>query len=152
MVKPTEYLHGATSPVGLRVFRWKSTWEQFCFISFPFAEIAVVHGILRDNNTFHDQGTLVRNQLPKVGEWTRIEIGHEKVGNKYFLSLSVGGMFFELRKLTDASGNIGDVLHWREHCQHGFIRRLVILGRSERIFSSECLHLVCALARNDQLL
>ena len=135
MVKPTEYLHGATSPVGLRVFRWKSTWEQFYFISFPFAEIAVVHGILRDNNTFHDQGTLVRNQLPKVGEWTRIEIGHEKVDEKYFLSLSVGGREVgrkevtgpELRNLTDVKVYIG---HDHEELrQPGFVRRLVILEK-----------------------
>ena len=36
-------------------------------------------------------GLMESAQLPKVGEWTRIEISHEKTDDKFFLSLSVGG-------------------------------------------------------------
>ena len=31
------------------------------------------------------------NSLPKIGEWTRIEISHEKEGEEFVLSLVVGG-------------------------------------------------------------
>ena len=75
-------------------------------------------------------------QLPKVGEWTRIEFGHEKVGDKYFLYLSVGGREVgrkrvknnpELRNLTDVEICLG--LSESDTCQPGFIRRLVVLGK-----------------------
>ena len=74
-------------------------------------------------------------QLPKVGEWTRVEIGHEKVDEKYFLALSIGGREVgrkevtdpKLRKLTDVKIGIG---HWdEERRQPGFIRRLVVLEK-----------------------
>ena len=75
-------------------------------------------------------------QLPKVGEWTRIEFGHEKVGDKYFLYLSVGGREVgrkrvknnpELRKLNDVEICMGE--GESEPCQPGVIRRLVVLEK-----------------------
>ena len=40
-----------------------------------------------------DDGVLIlkSDQLPKLNEWTRVEISHVEEGGKYFLSLSVGG-------------------------------------------------------------
>ena len=81
-------------------------------------------------------------QLPKVGEWTRVEIGHEKVDEKYFLSLSLGGREVgrkevtdpELRKLTDVQVCIGDQKvcigdQIQEGPQPEIIRRLVVLEK-----------------------
>ena len=64
-----------------------------------------------------------------------MEIGHQKVDDKYFLSLSVGGREVgrkevtdsELRKLTDVKVSIRRADEKR--CQPGFIRRLVILEK-----------------------
>ena len=74
------------------------------------------------------------NQLPPVGEWTRIEIGHEGGENgTYFLSLTVGGKMLGRvqvpsprygRGFTNVRIGIG---HGRS--QPGFIRRLVLLER-----------------------
>ena len=73
------------------------------------------------------------SQLPKIGEWTKIEVGHEKVDGKFFLYLSIGGREVgrtddidpRLRKLTDVSVHLG--LANQQFCQPGFIRRLVVL-------------------------
>ena len=73
------------------------------------------------------------SQLPKIGEWTKIEVGHEKVGGKFFLYLSIGGREVgrtynidpRLRKLTDVRVFLGS--DYQEFCQPGFIRRLVVL-------------------------
>ena len=95
----------------------------------------VTHYILNDNNQLQTQTVVASTQLPKVGEWTRIEIGHEKVDEKYFLSLSVGGREVgrkevtgpELRNLTDVKVYIGN--NHEELRQPGFIRRLVFLEK-----------------------
>ena len=73
------------------------------------------------------------NQLPKVGEWTRIEISREEIDGKYFLALSVGGKevgrkeVSEQRELVNVKFVLGHYL--REKCQLGFIRRLVVLEK-----------------------
>ena len=95
----------------------------------------LAHVIIGDNNQPHAQFSLVSTQLPKVGEWTRVEIGHEKVDEKYFLALSVGGREVGrkevtgpgLRKLTDFKIRIGHPDE--EYRQPGFIRRLVVLEK-----------------------
>ena len=40
-----------------------------------------------DDNQVLGQRVVTGNQVPNVGEWTRIEIGHEEEDGKYFLSL-----------------------------------------------------------------
>ena len=73
------------------------------------------------------------NQLPKVGEWTRIEISHEEADGKYFLALSLGGKelgrkeMSEQKELVNVKFALGH--HQRERCQLGFIRRLVVLEK-----------------------
>ena len=69
-------------------------------------------------------------QLPKVGEWTKLELSHEEVDGKYFLSFSVGGREVgrkeagpDLRNLTDVEIDVGG------SSQPGFIRRLVVLEK-----------------------
>ena len=39
------------------------------------------------DNRPYDHNVANGSQVPKVGEWTRIEIGHEEEDGKYFLSL-----------------------------------------------------------------
>ena len=102
---------------------------------FPFPKIVLGHAIRDDNIQAQVLLAVESTQLPKVGEWTRIEFGHEKVDEKYFLSLSLGGREVgrkevtnpELRKLTDIQVCIGDQI--QEHSQPGLIRRLVILEK-----------------------
>ena len=73
------------------------------------------------------------SQLPKIGEWTKIEVGHEKVGGKFFLYLSIGGREVgrtddidpRLMKLTDVRVTLGHDA--QKFYQPGFIRRLVVL-------------------------
>ena len=132
--KPTESLQAATSRGGISLHTGDEQYvSSIIFSGFP--KIMVVHCILNDNNQAQTQTVVASTQLPKVGEWTRIEIGHEKEDEKYFLSLSVGGREVgrkeaanpELRKLTDVKVAIG---HPDEkHCQPGFIRRLVVLEK-----------------------
>ena len=84
----------------------------------------------------HDPGhTILKGtQLPSIGEWTRIEMSHEEVDGKYFLSFSVGGREAgrmeagqDLKKLTDVKVTIGH--HEGTQAQPGFVRRLVILEK-----------------------
>ena len=149
--KPTEYLQAADisrSCRGLYVITGESRTPGRSYFAtyFPFPKICLAHGFHVDNNQAQIQPAAENNQilveldvestqLPKVGEWTRVEIGHEKVDEKYFLSLSVGGREVarmevtdpKLRKLTDVKIGIGSSL---EECrQPGFIRRLVVLEK-----------------------
>ena len=92
--------------------------------------------ILLVHNDKHAQSRafLRSNQLPRVGEWTRIEISHEEEDGKYFLSLSVAGKEVgreevddpQLRNLTGVKVTLG---HAKELTQPGFIRRLVVLEK-----------------------
>ena len=69
------------------------------------------------------------NELPKIGEWTRLEISHEEKEGRFFLSLTIGDMeaakeemqSARMAKLTDVEISIG----WHP----GFIRRLVVLEK-----------------------
>ena len=139
-VKPTEYLQAADLTRARRdlyVFTGDGKTPGISFVAtcFPFPKITLVQGILDDDNQLQAGTVVDSTQLPKVGEWTRVEIGHEKEDEKYFLSLSVGGREVgrkevtdpELRKLTDVKIVIG---HSHEECrQPGFIRRLVVLEK-----------------------
>ena len=104
-------------------------------IKFPFPKIALAHVFHDENNQRRGEWAATSTQLPKVGEWTRMEIGHEKVDDKYFLSLSVGGREVgrkemvdpELRNPTDVQVCIGSKIG--RSSSPGFIRRLVILEK-----------------------
>ena len=125
--KPTEYLEQTLS---LYVAEEYSRRLLVC-LEFQFPMIELEHTILDENNQVQIDTAVESNQLPKIGEWTRIEISHEKVDGKYFLSLSVGGREVgrkhvvdpHLRKLTDVKVYLGG----KECFQPGFIRRLVVL-------------------------
>ena len=127
--KPTAYLQEVDpilNPLGLCVGAGKPAHSAI-LIEFRPPNISAVHCM--DDNTFHVVSRVVSSQLPKVGEWTRIEISHEEVEGRYFLSLSVGGREVgrteagpDLRKLTDVKIVAGKR-------QPGFVRRLVILEK-----------------------
>ena len=132
--KPTEYPPARSSTI-LCVFKGDgmTPGNSFVRLEFPLPNIGLAHGIL--NNQTQPDRAVKSTQLPKVGEWTRIEFGHEKVDEKYFLFLSVGGREVGrkevtdpgLRKLNDVKVIIGSN-KW-ERCQPGFIRRLVVLEK-----------------------
>ena len=70
------------------------------------------------------------SSLPKIGEWTRIEISHEEVNDKFYLALTVGGALLGRReahpklqrmKLVTATFGGG--------AQCGFFRSLVVLEK-----------------------
>ena len=73
------------------------------------------------------------NKLPKIGEWTRIEMTHEEVDGRYFLSLSVGGKEWGREEVTNTElGSLTDVTVCTglgQYSQPGFIRRLVVLHK-----------------------
>ena len=91
--KPTEYLQAVVPSAALSVITGDGNTPRSSFVSigFLFPKIFLAHGFCDDDNLAQFQPVIESIQLPKVGEWTRIEIGHEKVDEKYFLSLSIGG-------------------------------------------------------------
>ena len=85
-------------------------------------------------HTFDDQGrnVVTGDQVPKVGEWTRIEIGHEDEDGKYFLSLAVGGEHVGRGEVTDpVLKNPTDVMLFigNPHPLPGFVRRVLVLQK-----------------------
>ena len=68
------------------------------------------------------------DQVPKVGEWTRIEISHKEEEGKYFLSLAVGGEHVGRAEVTDpVLKNPTDVKLFigKPHPLPGNVRRVV---------------------------
>ena len=107
-----------------------------CFVSPPDTApyFGLMHFHKEDNQPPVCQGRQLQfNQLPKIGEWTRIVISHEEEGGKYYLSLGVGGTQMarkrvtdpELRNMTDVEICIGN--GDRPHL--GFIKGLVVLQK-----------------------
>ena len=135
--KPTEYLQAENPPttatLSLRVV-FMGDNKTIIAIEFPFPKIGLAHAFHDENMERRTEYAVTSTQLPKVGEWTRMEIGHEKVDGKFFLSLSVGGMEVGrkevddpgLRKPTDVKVRIGSLT---QRIQPGFIRRLVVLEK-----------------------
>ena len=138
--KPTEYLQTSQQPGSLCVRVEKPFRHGLVGVCFSFPRIVLAHSILRENKQAETGVFLQSNQLPELGEWTRIEISHEEEEEgKYFLSLTVGGREVgreevadpQLRELTDAKVTIGHTD--RELTQPGFIRRLVVLEKQKDV-------------------
>ena len=131
--KPTEYLQEADptmEPCSLSVEAGEQV-RSLLFLYFLDTNIRLVHSIF-EGDILIDATDVESSHLPKIGEWTRIELSHEEVEGKYFLSFSVGGREVgrkeagpDLRKLTDVEIFIGGSLV----IQPGFVRRLVILEK-----------------------
>ena len=126
--------------------------RSFLFIGFQLENVRLTHYIWVGDIQI-DTTVMRSSQLPKVGEWTRIEISHEEVDGKYFFSFSVGGREVgrkeagpDLRELTDVKIAIGGSLP--EFVQPGFARRLVVLEKQYACFS---LPTACSLVLSDCL-
>ena len=101
----------------------------------------VLGAYLRGLTTSSMAGTWqLATRLPNVGEWTRIEIGHEEEEGKYFLSLAVGGEHVGRREVTDPElknpidvklkiGCRPGAAQGRTHPLPGFVRRVVVLQK-----------------------
>ena len=93
-----------------------------------------------ENNQVLARRVVTGDQVPNVGEWTRIEIGHEEEDGKYFLSLAVGGGHVgrgevndpALKNPTDVKLYIGchlGAVQGRAHPLPGFVQRVVVLQK-----------------------
>ena len=92
------------------------------------------------DNQLQGRNVVTGDQAPNVGEWTRIEIGHEEEEGKYFLSLAVGGEHVGWGEVTDpVLKNPTDVGLYigcsprtalrQVHPLPGFVRRVVVLQK-----------------------
>ena len=90
-----------------------------------------VSHIFASNSQGNIQARQEADEVPKLGQWTRVEMTHEKVDEEFYLTLSLDGKEVArveahpgLQRLTDVSitfdaGGSDD---------QGSIRRLVVLG------------------------
>ena len=110
-------------------------WLVAVWFNVSSSKTLLMHTGLGNNMPHHAEPlpAVTRNKLPKIGEWTRIEMTHEKVDGKYFLSLSVGGKDWGREEVTNTElGSLTDVTVCTglgQYSQPGFIRRLVVLQK-----------------------
>ena len=116
--------------IGLSVQLYSDDETLELYISFPPSKIHL--NVVNTTNTGETLDLMESNQLPKVQEWSRIEISHMQEGGKYFLSLSVGGNELGRKELgpilpiLTANIYIGDNM---DLCQPGFIRGVLVLDK-----------------------
>ena len=88
--------------------------------------------IIWDDEIYPPSVRVIQSNIkPKIGEWTKIEISHEKVGDEYFLAFSVDGREVgraegldpELRNLTDL-----EIMTDGAEAE-GVIRRVIVLEK-----------------------
>ena len=127
--EPTEYLKGCTedAPVGLWVVLCETPCPFVdCSVNFPLPNMMLEYGrVLASVNP-----ALVSDQLPGIGEWTRIEITFQS-DKENWVSFSIGGN--ELGRvrvpfqgeLFYVSINVGSP----DISRPGLIRRLIILEK-----------------------
>ena len=90
--------------------------------------------IMHPDAGVQEVGLLESNELPVVGEWTRVEISREKEEDKYFLYLTVGGKELGKSDITFAESRAAPpantFLHLHVRDTHpGSVRRLVALRK-----------------------
>ena len=135
--KPTEYFPSSALSLLVRLDKpiggWWSLGIRFCL-----SDITLRCLISGEDNQNQNRTLAKSTQLPKIGEWTKIEISHEEENGKFFLSLSVGGMEVgreevtdpDLRKPTEVKIRIGTKIGATNGgSQPGFIRNLVVLEK-----------------------
>ena len=138
--KPTEYFQN-TQRVYLSLgIRYGGASQEkagidICISNVPELSAYFKAGILSDEGLQTEKLAIKCNKIPPIGEWTRLEISHEKEDSKYFLSFSIGGTEVGRKevalpmsrdrtnvKVTIGSSKMG-------HGQPGFIRGLVVLQK-----------------------
>ena len=90
--KPTgyqEFEYDFSGCISLWMDTSPSDSDDYCSLEISFSRL----GVHLDDT--HDV-LILSDQLPKLHEWTRVEISHVEEGGKYFLSLSVGGKGYSL--------------------------------------------------------
>ena len=134
--KPTEYLHGPEAisqkpPVSLVFGEEKSFGLGRGYIGIAFALVngAWVYSIHGDDQSMR---FVQIDQLPKIGEWTKIEISQKEENGRFFLSFTVGGNVVRREDVTDTKlmnpTNV-KILFGQSDSQPGFIRKLVLLEK-----------------------
>ena len=71
------------------------------------------------------------DQLPKLQEWTRIEISHVEEGGQLFLSFTVGGQT-KRRQASQLKGNLSNLTDVKIYIgdeQPGFVKGLMVLDQ-----------------------
>ena len=133
--KPTAYLNGSLSKPWLIV-----TFGAFSLgLQYRQDNIALVLHTSKHADPRPNWVELKSTELPKVDEWTRIEISHEEEDGKFFFIFSVGGTQMgkkESAKLwtklwTEGGLKINlfnkELTPWA--CQPGFVRGLVVVEK-----------------------
>ena len=91
--KPTGYPEFDLDPIYPSISLWvdmsPNDSDDYFTLEISLSHL-IIHLDVRDLSA-SDVLNLKSNQLPKLHEWTRVEISHVEEGGKYFLSLSVGG-------------------------------------------------------------
>ena len=134
--KPTEYIQDERKRIVMSLGMGHNDQRVTAYsLAIGSPKICLCCRIKHPNAGVHS--VVESNELPVVGEWTRVEISHEKEEDKYFLYLTVGGKelgksditFAESRAAppTDTFLRIGtdDV----RDTHPGFVRRLVALRK-----------------------
>ena len=85
------------------------------------------------NNLLTNLTVWLRGPPPAVGEWTRIELGHEEEDGKYFLSLAVGDAEVVKQEVTDLDlrnlSGVKIMFGGLKISQPGCVRRLIVLQK-----------------------
>ena len=140
--KPTEYFQntqGGYLSLGIRC--GGASPEKAGIIFYPSIsnglELStnIKAGILSDEGLPTENLVIKCNKILPIGEWTRMEISHEKEDGKYFLSFSIGGTEVGRKEValpmsrdrTNVKVTIGSNKMGRS--QPGFIRGLVVLQK-----------------------
>ena len=129
--KPTDYPQSPSYPP-ISLSLKTSSGDYFLGVLFPHPYIGLELLAVGEDSV---SDCFKSDQLPKVGEWTRIEISHEEEDGKHFISLTVGGKEslreevddFELSEIDGIRVLIGQ--DHDEPYQPGFIRGLVVLEK-----------------------
>ena len=137
-VKPTKpvQLEKYHPSLGITVGRdVLAQWRCLCFVD---ATLTPPQIVLAENLSGAESSLSVAtgSQVPKVGEWTRIEIGHEEENGKYFLSLAVGGEHVGRGEVTDPALKNPTDVELKIGCHggdfqslSGFVRRVVVVHK-----------------------
>jgi len=127
--QPTSFPHDETPRVAFAVSSLvDAACEVVLGITFKGSRIFLVQDLLDAPEAYIE---IESSSLPKIGEWTRIEISHEEVEDKFYLGLRVGGALLgrreahpKLQRLKQMSATFGG-----DRAQCGFFRSLVVLEK-----------------------
>ena len=134
--KPTEYIQDERQRIVMSLGLGHNDHRVTGYsLAIGSPKICLCCRIKHPKASVHEVGLVESNEVPVVGDWTRVEISHEKEEDKYFLYLTVGGKELGRKDVTteELRGAPGTLLCIGENdpglIQPGFIRRLVALKK-----------------------